>query len=131
MNPPVPRAAATSRTRTPSVARRRQTRRRRRVGRWLAIAVLVGVALAYVHPIRSYQTARDEIGRKQAEVVELERKRDKLARRLALTERDVFIEREARTHGLVRPGETLFLVQGIEKWQRAEELRGERKRASG
>ena len=62
-------------------------------------------------------------------MAEHERKRDRLARRLALTEQEVYVEREARTHDLVRPGETLFLVQGIEKWQRAEELRAERKRA--
>jgi len=123
MKPPVPRESGPAKSRTPSAVRRRQSRRRRRVGSWLAIAVLVGVALAYVHPITSYQTARAEIARKHIEVAELERKRDKLKKRLALAELDVFIEREARTHGLVRPGETLFLVQGIEKWQRAQEQR--------
>ncbi|MGI9657998.1 MAG: FtsB family cell division protein [Gaiellaceae bacterium] len=121
----MPRDSGPATSRTPSAARRRQSRRRRRVGSWLAIAVLVGVALAYVHPIRSYQAARDEIARKHTEVAELERKRDKLKKRLALAELDVFVVREARTHGLVRPGETLFLVQGIEKWQRNREQRDE------
>ena len=97
--------------------------RRRRLARWLAAALLVGVAVAYVHPIKSYQTAKSDVARKQAEVDTLERKRDKLKKRVALAQTDVFVEREARTHGLVRPGETLFLVQGIEKWQRAEERR--------
>ena len=129
MRPPVAPEPARPRTRTPTAQRRRQTRRRRQVGHWLAVAVLVGVALAYVHPIRSYQTARDEIERKHAEVTELERKRDKLEKRLALTATDVFVEREARKLPLVRPGETLFLVQGIEKWQRVEERRIEEKRA--
>ena len=125
MKPPVPRDSASPKNRTASAVRRRQSRRRRRLGSWLAVAVLVGVAVAYVQPIRSYQTARDEIARKHAEVAELERKRDKLTRRLAQTELEAFVEREARTHGLVRPGETLFLVQGIEKWRRAQEQRGE------
>lgn len=116
---------------TPTAARRRRTRRRRRLGSWLAIAVLVGVALAYVHPVRSYQAAKDEIAEKQATVAELERKRDKLKRQLAVSEEDIFVIREARTHGLVRPGETLFLVQGIDKWRKAEEQRTTEKRTSG
>ena len=92
--------------------------------------MLAAVALAYVHPMRSYQSARDEIARKQEAVAELERKRDKLRKKLALTEEEIYIVREARTHGLVRPGETLFLVQGIEKWQRGEEERSERRRGA-
>ena len=87
--------------------------------------MLAAVALAYVHPMRSYQIAR-----KQEAVAELERKRGKLRKKLALTEEEIYIVREARTHGLVLPGETLFLVQGIEKWQRGEEERSERRRGA-
>ena len=94
----------------------------------MALAVLAVVALAYVHPMRSYQSAKDEIAHKETAVAELERKRAKLEKRLALTAQEIYIVREARTHGLVRPGETLFLIQGIEKWQRDEEERTERRR---
>lgn len=88
--------------------------------RWFGIAVLCGVAFAYIHPIRSYQDARDDADRRKAQVATLTEKRDKLAQDLELATTDVFIEREARTHGLVRKGETLFLVQGIERWQRLQ-----------
>jgi cell division protein FtsB len=126
----VTRDATQPKTRTPTGARRRRARRRRNLGRWLAVVVLAGVALAYVHPMRSYQSARDEIARKQAEVAELKRKTEKLRKQVTLAEQEIYVVREARTHGLVRAGETLFLVQGIEKWQRAEDERAERRRAS-
>ena len=123
---PMPRdSARRSRSRKPSATGRRRSRRR--FGSWLAIAVFVGVSLAYVQPIKSYQDARSEIVEKENFVIELKQKRDKLKRKLVLAERDTFIVQEARTHGLVRPGETLFLVQGIEKWQRLERERSERK----
>jgi cell division protein FtsB len=113
------------RRRSPSARQRARLRRRRLLGRWLAAAVLLGVAVACIQPVKSFQAAVSEVTRKQAEVETLERKREKLTKKLALAETDAFIEREARTHGLVRPGETLFLIQGIEKWQRAEEQRNE------
>ncbi len=113
------------RRRSPSARQRARLRRRRLLGRWLTAAVLLGVAVAYIQPVQSFQTAESEVTRKQAEVETLERKREKLKKRLAVAETDAFIEREARTHGLVRPGETLFLIQGIEKWQRAEAQRNE------
>lgn len=87
--------------------------------------MLIGVAVAYIQPIKSYQSAKSEVARKHADVETLERKREKLKKQVALASTDVFVVREARTHGLVQPGETLFLVQGIEKWQRAEERRAE------
>lgn len=88
--------------------------------RWFGIAVLCGVAFAYIHPIRSYQDARDDVERREAQRAALVQKRDKLAHELELATTDTFIEREARTHGLVRKGEVLFLVQGIERWQRTQ-----------
>lgn len=100
-------------------------RRRRRLGRWFAAVLLIGVAVAYVQPVKSYQSARSEVARKHAEVETLAHKREKLKKQVELAATDLFVEREARTHGLVRLGETLFLVQGIEKWQRAEERRAE------
>ncbi len=86
--------------------------------RWFGIAVLCGVAFAYIHPIRSYQDARDDVDTRKAQLAALIQKRDKLERELEFATTEAFIEREARTHGLVRKGETLFLVQGIERWQR-------------
>jgi cell division protein FtsB len=78
--------------------------------RWLAVAVLAVIAVSYVQPLRSYQAARSEADRKQAEVTALEREKRALDARLASARTDQFVEREARKLGLVRPGELLFIV---------------------
>ena len=97
------------------MARRRPRSRSALALRWLGVAVLVAIALAYVHPLRAYLHARDEVERREAEVAELERKKRDLARRLALAGTDRFVEREARKLGLVKPGERLFIVKGIRR----------------
>jgi len=58
--------------------------------------------------------ARDQVEARRSEVGALERERQELARRLALSETDQFVEQEARRIGLVRPGERLFIVKGLE-----------------
>jgi cell division protein FtsB len=74
--------------------------------------VLVAVAFAYVHPLRTYFSARSEVGSRQAEVASLERKHSELEARIAVARTSAFVEREARKLGLVRPGERLFIVNG-------------------
>jgi cell division protein FtsB len=80
--------------------------------RWLALAVLVAIAVAYVHPIRSYADARHEVERRKAEIAALEREQERLDARIEVAKTDDFVEREARKLGLVRPGERLFIVNG-------------------
>ena len=82
--------------------------------RWLAVAVIGVIAFAYVHPVRSYLHARDQVEARRAELGTLERERQELARRLALSETDQFLVEEARRIGLVRPGERLFIVKGLQ-----------------
>ncbi len=78
--------------------------------RWLGAGVLVAIAIAYVQPLRAYESARDQVERRQVDVAALERERQGLERRLEVARTDVFVEREARKLGLVRPGEKLFIV---------------------
>jgi cell division protein FtsB len=87
--------------------------------RWLGVAALVAIALSYVHPLRSYQSARARVAERQAELAALERENAHLTHRLALSSEDSFVEREARRLGLVRPGERLFIVKGVENRRRA------------
>ncbi len=94
------------------MSRSRRTRRSPLL-RWLAIAVIGVIAFAYVHPVRSYLHARDQVEGRRAELATLERERQELARRLALSETDGFVVEEARRIGLVRPGERLFIVKGL------------------
>ncbi|MGI8606270.1 MAG: FtsB family cell division protein [Gaiellaceae bacterium] len=87
---------------------------RSRLLRCLAVAVIGVIAFAYVHPVRSYLHARDQVEVRRAELGALERERQELGRRLALSETDEFVVQEARRIGLVRPGERLFIVTGLE-----------------
>lgn len=98
---------------------RRHVSRSTLVLRWLGLALLVGVALAYVQPIRSLQATKAEVASQQAELERLTERRDVLRQRLAASESDVFVEREARKLGLVKRGEQLFVIQGIEAWKAA------------
>lgn len=75
--------------------------------------MLALIAAAYVQPLRAYLSARDEAARRRAEVGALERERRALAERLAYARTDEFVVREARKLGLVRPGEQLFIVNGL------------------
>lgn len=87
--------------------------------RWLGIAVVCAIAVAYVQPISAYRAARSEVATERAEKDALLRRQGALRHRLELAGSDVFLEREARRLGLVRPGERLYIVKGVEKWKRA------------
>jgi cell division protein FtsB len=72
--------------------------------------VLAVIAISYVQPLRSYQSARQEVDRREAEVAALQREKRTLDARLESARTDQFVEREARKLGLVRPGELLYIV---------------------
>ena len=93
--------------------RRRRPSRSQLALRWLAAAVLVAIAIAYVQPLRAYRGAKEEMAERKAQVRELERERAALSARLDVARTDAFAEREARKLGLVRPGERLFIVTGL------------------
>ena len=87
--------------------------------RWLAVAVVCAIAVAYVQPIRAYFDARGEVAKREAQKDALLRGQAELRHALEQTGTDEYIVREARRLGLVRPGEHLYIVKGIEKWMRA------------
>lgn len=100
------------------MARRRRPSRSTLVLRWLAVAILIAIAVAYVHPLRSYRDARADVEARRSEVSRLEDEQRLLEQRLTLAGTDEFVEREARRLGLVRPGERLFIVKGVERRER-------------
>ena len=83
--------------------------------RWLGGAALLAIALSYIQPVRSYLHARSEVAERRAEVTRLEDEKRELERRLSEARTDAFVERAARRLGLVRPGERLFIVTGIDR----------------
>ena len=100
-----------------------RSRRRIPVLRWAAVATLAVVALLYYRPVRSYLETRSSVEQRQTEVRELREKRDRLARRLEEAETPEALARRARKLGLVKPGEQLFIVKGIEEWRRRANTR--------
>ena len=101
-------------------SQRRAARPRRRtpILRWAALATLAIVALLYYRPLKSYVETRSALHERQAEVRELRTKRNQLARRLEDADTPEALARRARKLGLVKPGEQLFIVKGIEQWRR-------------
>jgi cell division protein FtsB len=90
-----------------------------RIGRLVGIAVIAAIAFAYVQPIRAYLAAEEDIEKHRAQRSALLHQQAGLRHRLQQVETDAFVEREARRIGLVRPGETLYVVKGVQRWKRA------------
>jgi cell division protein FtsB len=114
------------RRRTPDRPSRPARRSRRRPSRsalalrWIGAAVLVAIAIGYVHPLRNYFDARAEVAQRSTEVDRLQQANAELKRRVDRAGTNEFVEREARRLGLVRPGERLFIVTGVQEWSRQE-----------
>lgn len=83
--------------------------------RWAAVATLAVVALLYYRPLRSYVETRGSVQERKAEVHELRAKRNELARRLEEADTPEALARRARKLGLVKPGEELYIVKGVEE----------------
>jgi cell division protein FtsB len=106
----------------PAAAKRSRRRPRRAVlvRRWLGVGALLVIALLYYRPLHTYVDTRHALADRAAEVTQLRNERRRLERRLADSTSDSALVREARRLGLVKPGERLFIVKGIEAWRRAE-----------
>jgi pyruvate kinase len=100
---------------TPMPRRAKPPSARIRVLRWLGVAVVLAIAIAYVQPIRAYLGAKDRVAEREAQKAALLRRQAVLLDELQRAGTDEFVEREARRLGLVRPGELLFIVSGVEK----------------
>ena len=83
--------------------------------------MLVAIAVAYVHPLREWRAKRADVAERRAEVGRLDRANEKLEEQLAQAGTTAFVEREARRLGLVKPGERLFVVTGIDEWKKKHE----------
>ncbi len=93
--------------------------------RWLPVAIVCAIAVAYVQPVRAYLDARGTVAERRLDQQELVRKQAALRRELEIAGSDVFIEREARLIGLVKPGEHLFVMRGVEAWKAARRAEGD------
>lgn len=80
--------------------------------------MLLAVAAAYVQPLRAYRDAQDDVAVRKAEVARLAAANSTLEEGIEEAATSEFVEREARRLGLVRPGERLFIVTGVDEWKR-------------
>jgi cell division protein FtsB len=87
--------------------------------RLLIVGVLVFAGFLYWQPFASYLERRDAVARRSAEVEALRARKRELERRLAASQSEEALAREARRLGLVKEGERLFIVKGIDAWRRA------------
>ena len=87
--------------------------------RLLALGGIVLLGVLYWKPLHSYVSTRHELERRQAEVSSLARQRRELRQQIAAVDSGGALVREARRLGLVKPGERLFIVRGIDAWRRA------------
>jgi cell division protein FtsB len=97
----------------------RSVTRTRGVLRLLALGVLGLAGFLYYQPLTSYLERRDALARRSAEVEALRARKQELEQRLEASKSPEALAREARRLGLVKEGERLFIVKGVEAWKRA------------
>jgi cell division protein FtsB len=85
--------------------------------RLLALAGLVVIGVFYWKPLHAYVHTKQSLDKRQAEVVRLRAQKRELEHRLATVGSGDALLREARRLGLVKPGERLYIVRGIEAWR--------------
>lgn len=106
------------------MARPRTRRRpRRRLRRLVALGALALVALLYYRPLHAYEHASRTVETQTAQVRALEARKHRLEQRLSEVRSGATLVRAARRLGMVKPGEELFIVRGIQAWRRAHARR--------
>jgi cell division protein FtsB len=96
-----------------TLAARRSTVRWDRVGRVALLLLLGFVLLLYVNPAISYLQTWQAANAKRSEVDRLQTENKRLLARKAALKRPATLEREARSLGMVRPGERAYVINGL------------------
>ena len=91
---------------------------RLRPTRLLAIGALALVAFLYWKPMHSYARAKHNLQVRHAQVQALQTEKTRLEQQIARANTDPELIRQGRRLGLVRPGERLFIVRGINAWRK-------------
>jgi cell division protein FtsB len=107
--------------RTTKKKRTKQRPRSVRALRLLALGVVVFAGFLYYQPLASYVQRRDALAQRSQEVAVLREHKRELERRLAASRSPQALAREARRLGLVKEGEHLFIVKGVDTWKRARD----------
>jgi hypothetical protein len=86
-----------------------------RVSRLAMLAVLVGILILYIGPVRSYFATRHRAATQSAVVRALRVENTRLRERRRALSHPTTLEREARRLGMLRPGEKPYVVRGLPK----------------
>src|SRR5687767_8165608 len=108
----------------PSPKRRQGRRARTVLLRAGVVATAAFVCFLYYQPLATYVRTRTTVDERTAEVKELREERARLQARLVRSSTIEALAREARRLNLVRPGERLYIVKGIDDWRRGERAAG-------
>lgn len=103
------------------MARRRPSTSRISFRRALLLCGVALVAFLYYHPLRTYLDTHRQVSDRQAEVRTLRAEKARLERQLKHSETPAALARQARMQlSLVKPGERLYIVKGIDVWRKAQ-----------
>jgi len=91
---------------------------RLRPTRLLAIGAAVLVCFLYWKPLHSYVATKHELRTRQEQVQALKAEKAALEKKIALAGTTQELTRQARLLGLVKPGEQLYIVRGINAWRK-------------
>jgi cell division protein FtsB len=89
-----------------------------RPARLLALGGIVLLGFLYWKPTHTYLHTKHELQARRAEVRALRTEKARLERRIEEVGSGNELVREARRLSLVKPGERLFIVQGISAWRK-------------
>ena len=106
--------------RRPKKTKRSRPQRTTGLLRWCILGVFLAVGFLYFQPLSTYFETRSALNERSAEVTQLRQQRDRLQARLADSSTVTALAREARRMRLVRPGERIFIVKGVEEWRRQQ-----------
>jgi hypothetical protein len=79
------------------------------------VLVLFGVVVSYLNPIVNLVDAWRDSRASEERLGELQAKHEKLQRRVRDAATTLAVEREARKLGMVRGGERLYVVRGLDE----------------
>jgi hypothetical protein len=84
------------------------------VGRIALVLVLFGVMVSYLNPLVNLAGAWKGSQQSQERLAELKREHAELQQQLEEAESPMTLGREARKMGMVKPGERLYVIDGLD-----------------
>ena len=86
-----------------------------RLGRVALVVAIGAVLVSYIQPLSTYWTQRNASQRATAALNDLKQQNRDLKRRVMQLNDPRTFETQARRMGMVRPGERLFIIEGLER----------------